>query len=125
MTENIFSNPYLTGDFARRPCFNILIGLTFISLCLPTRYAHTSTTRTIATSLPMRVLDVEPGRFHGPKCRLYFPATSISRDGFFRPVEADENLKCEFAIQVFTNIPSYLLAKRGVILMTLLLVLPF
>ena len=50
----ISSNPYLTSDFAFLPCFSILIGLKLISLCSPTRYAHTSAMQTIATSLSIR-----------------------------------------------------------------------
>ncbi len=50
----ISSKPYLTRDFAFLPCFRILIGLIFISLFSPTRYAHTRAMHTIATSLAIR-----------------------------------------------------------------------
>ena len=53
-TFAISSRPYFTSDLALLPCFNILIALTFISLCTPTRYAHTNAMQTIAVRRAMR-----------------------------------------------------------------------
>ena len=55
-TFEISSRPYLTKDLALRPCFRIFIGLTYISLCSPTRYAHTKAMQTIANRRAMRSL---------------------------------------------------------------------
>ena len=55
-TFEISSRPYLTNDFALRPCFRIFIGLTYISLCSPTRYAHTKAMQTIANRRAIRTL---------------------------------------------------------------------
>ena len=103
----ISSNPYLASDFAFLPCLRILIGLISISLCSPTRYAHTRATHTIATSLAMRsvsrmcVLNVESGGFHGLEGRLDLPAFLISHDSPFGTVEAYEDLQFRNPVGVF------------------------
>ena len=95
----ISSKPYLTSDFAFLPCFSILIGLTFVSLCLPTRYDHAKAMQTIATSLSMRihithmgVLDVEAGRFHGSEGRFYLPSFLYVKIALSSRLEAYEVL---------------------------------
>ena len=55
-TFEISSRPYLTNDLALLPCFRIFIGLTYISLCSPTRYAHTKAMQTIANRRAIRTL---------------------------------------------------------------------
>jgi len=51
----------------------------------------------------MRILDVEPGRFHGAEERLNLPSVLICRHGIFRPVEADEDLKFGVSIEVLES----------------------
>ncbi len=83
----ISSNPYLTSDFAFLPCFRILIGLIFISLCSPTRYAHTRAMQTIATSLAMRSISriwvssmLKPEDFMALKGRFYLPSFFVCQN---------------------------------------------
>jgi len=52
----------------------------------------------------VRILDVEPGRFHGSEERLNLPSVLICRHGILKPVEADENLKFGFSIGVLKTI---------------------
>ena len=103
----ISSRPCLTNDLALRPCFKILIGLTYMSLCSPTRYAHTRAMRTIAsrrcgTHSVTRVgaLDVKARRFHGTECRFNLPALFIGRDSVFRPFETGQDLKFGYPVGV-------------------------
>ena len=50
----ISCRPYFTSDLTLLPFFNILIALTLISLCSPTRYAHTNAMQTIAVRRAIR-----------------------------------------------------------------------
>ena len=98
------SRPYFIKDLALRPCFNILIGFTFISLYSPMRYAHTSAMQTIARSLAIRSVSrrcVEAGGFHSPECGLDFPSPFII-GGYplFGTVVADETLKFRHTVRV-------------------------
>ncbi len=95
----ISSKPYLTSDFAFLPCFSILIGLTSISLCSPTRDTHTRATHTIATSLAMRsvsrmwVSSMLNPEDYGLEGRLNLPASPIGQDSILGTVETNEDLQ--------------------------------
>ena len=55
-TFEISSIPCLTNDLALRPCFKFLIGLTYMSLCSPTEYAHTRAMQATASRRAIRLL---------------------------------------------------------------------
>ena len=53
----------------------------------------------------VRVLDVEPRRFHGLEQRLNLPSVLVGCHGLFRMVEADKNLKFRQSIRVLESRP--------------------
>ncbi len=104
----ISSKPYLTSDFAFLPCFRIFIGLIFISLCSPTRYAHTRAMQTIATSLAMRSISrIWVSSMLKPEDFMALKAVSISHRFLYVKIassgrfEAYENLQFRNTIGVF------------------------
>ena len=109
-TFEISSRPYLTNDLALRPCFRIFIGLTYISLCSPTRYAHTRAMQTIANRRAIRPLSrrwvssmLKPeDLWRG----MSFQSPSVfyrSLLYIFRPVETEQNLKFRYPIRVLDS----------------------
>ena len=90
----ISSKPYLTSDFAFLPCLRILIGLIFISLCSPTRYAHTRAMQTIATSLAMRSISrIWVSSMLKPEDFMALKAVSISQRFLYVKIAPSGRLK--------------------------------
>lgn len=109
-TFEISSRPYLTNDLALLPCFRIFIGLTYISLCSPTRYAHTRAMQIIANRRAIRTLSrrwvssmLKPEDFMARKCRFNLPAFFIGRYSIFRSVETDQDLKFRYPVRVLDS----------------------
>lgn len=106
-TSEISSSPYLTIDFARCPCFNILIFFILIFLWFPTRYAHTRAIHTSATSFSilsmylMHVLYIESRGFHDHEKSLDLPSVLVCLYSMFRMAVANENLKFRISVGVF------------------------
>lgn len=109
-TSEISSRPYLTNDLALRPCFRIFIGLTYISLCSPTRYAHTRAMHTIATRRAIRPLSrrcvssmLKPEDFMARNAVSISQRFFIGRYSIFRSVETDQNLKFRYPVRVLDS----------------------
>ena len=67
-------------------------------------YAHHRDESFDSVDFPhVRILDVESRRFHGFKKCLNLPSVLVCRNGIFRSVEADEDLKFRLPVGVFES----------------------